>query len=163
MNTSTLSPCIVTPGEAVVYDQLEGEKIHMLLSGRHTADGFALIIDETPPGAGPPLHVHQNEDEIFYVLEGELTIQVGKERYTVPAGGTAILPRGVPHTFGNLGTDTVKSLVLLTPAGLENFFAEVEPLATQAEPDMRAIVPLATKYGIQLAGPPLAARPVLDE
>jgi quercetin dioxygenase-like cupin family protein len=157
MSTKTLPSRIVRPGEAIVYDQLQGEKIHFLLSGQDTAGALALFIDETPPGAGPPLHVHRNEDETFYVLEGELEIQVNEERFTAPAGSTAFLPRGIPHSFANLGTQTARSLVVLTPAGLEGFFAEVEPLVTQAEPDMAAVFPIAAKYGIEVAGPPLAA------
>ena len=84
-------------------------------------------------------------------------MQVNEERFTVPAGSAVFLPRGIPHTFANLGTQTARSLVVLTPAGLEGFFAQVEPLVTQAEPDMATVFPVAARYGIEVAGPPLAA------
>ena len=159
MSTKMLKPLILRPGEASVYDSLKGEKMTMLLSGQDTGGALAMLIDEVPPGGGPPLHIHQNEDEIFYVLEGELDLQVNEDKFTVPAGTSVFLPGGIPHTFGNSGTQPVKSLTLITPAGLEGFFAEVEPLVIQDEPDMNAVVAVAGKYGIQVVGPPLAAMP----
>ena len=153
-----LAPRLVSPGEATVYDQLQGEKIHLILSGAETDGAFTLFIDEVPPHGGPPLHIHHHEDETFYILEGELVVQVNEERFTVPAGCTAFLPRGIPHTFTNLGTKAARALVVLTPGGLEGFFAEVEPLVTQAEPDMTAILTIAAKYGIEAVGPPLAGQ-----
>jgi mannose-6-phosphate isomerase-like protein (cupin superfamily) len=160
MSTQSLSPRLIPPGEATIYDQLQGEKIHVLLSRQDTGGALTLFIDETPPNAGPPLHIHRNEDELFYILEGELVMQVNEERFTVPAGSAAFLPRGVPHTFTNPGPQTARSLVALTPAGLEDFFAEVEPLATQAEPDMTAILAVAARHGIEAVGPPLAGSPL---
>jgi quercetin dioxygenase-like cupin family protein len=129
----------------------------ILLSGKDTGGAFAMFIDEIPPGGGPPLHIHHNEDETFYILEGELEMQVNEDRFTAPAGTSVFLPRGIPHTFGNTGTQIVKALTLLTPAGLESFFVKVEPLLTQNEPDMTAVIAVASKYGIEVVGPPMAA------
>jgi mannose-6-phosphate isomerase-like protein (cupin superfamily) len=151
-----LSPRLVMPGEAAVYDQLRDEKVHILLSKQDTGGALALFIDEVPPNGGPPLHIHHQEDETFYLLEGELVMQVNGEQVTVGAGSVAFLPRGVPHTFTNPGTETARALVILTPGGLEGFFAEVEPLVTQAEPEMGAVLAVAAKYGIEAIGPPLA-------
>jgi quercetin dioxygenase-like cupin family protein len=153
---SNLFPRLVLPGEATIYDQLKGEKIHVLLSGQDTGGAYALFVDEVPPNGGPPLHIHQREDETFYVLEGKLVIQVAEEQFTVTAGYSAFLPRGVPHTFTNPGAETARALVVLTPSGLECFFIEVELLVTQAEPDMTEILSIATKYGIEAVGPPLS-------
>jgi len=152
-----LKPVTLHSGEAREYDHLGGEKITVLLSGGDTDGAFAMLIDETPPGGGPPLHTHKNEAETFYILEGALEMQVNKERFTLSAGASVFIPKGIPHTFGNAGTQKAKSLVILTPAGLEGFFAEVESLVTQSEPDMTAILAVAGKYGIEAVGPPLAA------
>ena len=156
MIDGTLLPHVVAAGEAAVHGSLEGEKTHILLSGKETGGAFALILDEAPPGGGPPLHIHHNEDETFYILEGTLTVQLNEERLTLTPGTTAFLPRGVPHTFANLGTEPVKFLGVVTPAGLEDFFAAVAPLASEAEPDMAAIMALAARYNVELVGPPLA-------
>ena len=129
---------IVHPGEASVYDHLGGEKMTILLSAKDTGGALAMFIDHVPPGGGPPLHIHHNEDETFYILEGELDIQVNHDRFTARSGTSAFLPKGIPHTFANFGMQPVKALVVLSPAGLEGLFAEVEPLAIQEEPDMPA-------------------------
>lgn len=156
MIESNLAPRLVLPGAATVYDQLQGEKLHFLLTGHHTGGAFALFIDEVPPNGGPPLHIHHREDETFYILEGELMIQVGEEQFAAPAGSSVFLPRGIPHTFTNVGAKTAHALVVLTPGGLEGFFAEVEPLVTQPEPDMPEILTIAAKYGIEAVRVPLA-------
>jgi quercetin dioxygenase-like cupin family protein len=153
-----LSPRLVAPGAAAIYDHIGGEKMHILLSGQQTGGTLALCIDEVPPNAGPPLHIHQHEDETFYILEGELIVQVNEEQLKVSAGCAAFLPRGVPHTFVNMGAATTRVLVMLTPGGLERFFAEVEPLVTQMEPDMTAVLGMAARYGIEAVGPPLAGQ-----
>ena len=155
MSTVTVKPLTVGPDEGRIYDHLGGEKMTVLLSAQDTGGNFALFIDEVPPGAGPPPHVHHNEDETFYILEGELDIQVNDNKFTAPVGTTVFLPKGIPHTFHNSGSQTVRALVVLSPGGLEGFFAEVEPLVTQAEPDMAAIVKMAAKYGIEALLPVL--------
>jgi quercetin dioxygenase-like cupin family protein len=76
-----------------------------------------------PAGApGPPLHVH-DFDEAFYVLEGELTLQVGDELITLGAGGLGFAPGGTRHTLANLSSDLARFLIVLTPAGFEREFA----------------------------------------
>jgi uncharacterized cupin superfamily protein len=62
-------------------------------------DGISVLERLAPHGESPPLHVHQNEDEIFHVLEGELHVRAGDTEVTVGAGETILAPRGVPHTY----------------------------------------------------------------
>jgi len=82
------------------------------------SDGrFALIEFLFPQWASPPLHTHP-QDESYVVLEGRLTIQAGDERFELGAGGTALVPMGVPHTF-RVDSEGARVLVLSTPAGLE--------------------------------------------
>lgn len=153
MPAITLKPRTVAPGKGRVYDHLAGEKMTILLSAQDTGGAFGLFIDEVPPGAGPPLHIHHNEDETFYILEGELGMQVNGQKFTASPGTAVFLPKGMPHTFHNAGMQTARALVTVTPGGLEGFFPEVEPLVTQAEPDMAAILALAANYGIEALPP----------
>jgi hypothetical protein len=74
-----------------------------------------------PPGGGPPRHTHEAEDE-FVVLEGEVTFDVDGCVSTVTAGGSAFVPRGVPHCFRNRSTSDVRLLVMFTPGTAEGFF-----------------------------------------
>src|SRR6266550_126313 len=85
--------------------------------GEAVGGRFALIEFLFPHGASPPLHTHP-QDESYVVLEGQLTIQAGEERFELEAGGAAVVPMGVAHTF-RVDTDTARVLVLSTPAGLE--------------------------------------------
>lgn len=61
----------------------------------------------------------------------------------------------MPHTFRNPGPGPSKALALLTPAGLEAFFVDVEGLLSEGEPDMDAVIQTAAKYGLEVVGPPL--------
>jgi quercetin dioxygenase-like cupin family protein len=102
----------------------EGERLWFLgtlatikVPGEASGGRFALIEFLFPHGASPPLHTHP-QDESYVVLEGRLTIQAGDERFVLEAGGAAVVPMGVAHTF-RVDTDTARVLVLSTPAGLE--------------------------------------------
>ncbi len=149
-------PRVVTPEQARQYRHLAGEKITVLLAGSDTGGNFALLLDECPPGGGPPLHIHHNEDETFYILEGELEMRVGEKTFTASAGTSVFLPKGSAHTFRNSSDQPARSIALLTPAGLEGFFREVEDLLSKGEPDMASVLSVAGKYGLEAIGPPLA-------
>jgi len=101
-----------------------GERVVFLLTGAET--GGALFMAEVTigPGGGPPPHTHQREDETFRLLEGTLTIEVAGKTLHPSAGDLVFLPRGVEHCFKNTGDTDAKVLLVCSPAGLENFFAE---------------------------------------
>ncbi len=110
------------------------------LSGEQTGGSFALIEETLPAGRASPYHLHHNEDETFYVLEGELTFLGDSKRVRGTAGSTIFLPRGQAHGFR---ADTpAKILILTTPAGFDRFVAEAgEParrssFPTPSEPDI---------------------------
>src|SRR5207244_3691360 len=77
------------------------------------------------PGGGPPLHVHSREDEAFFILEGELAVHVDGRDITATSGTWVTLARRSLHTFRNAGTTTARMLIVVTPSGLERYFAEV--------------------------------------
>ena len=77
-----------------------------------------------PPGGGPPPHVHSREEEGFYILEGEITFQIGDERVVAKAGVFANMPVGTPHSFKNESSKPAKMLISVAPAGLEELFFE---------------------------------------
>src|ERR1700736_3293247 len=71
------------------------------------------------PGDEPPLHVHKNEDEWFYMLDGEVTFHVGGQNYSGHAGAFVSFPRGIPHTF-TVESPSARFLVMNTPGGFEH-------------------------------------------
>jgi mannose-6-phosphate isomerase-like protein (cupin superfamily) len=103
--------------------------------------------------AGPPLHVHSGTDEALYVLEGEVTIRLGQQTIRADAGSFVWMPRGVPHTFANLGGAPVRMLGLAVPGGIEDLLASVPRDGTPV--DQAQMAALAQKFGSRMVGPPL--------
>src|SRR5262245_20385213 len=151
---------VLRAGEGKAY-WVVGDLYTVLASGEDTGGAFALIHGMVPPGGGPPPHIHRREDEAFYVLEGDLAFQADGEAISASAGAWITLPRGSLHTFRNTGTTTAKILIVVTPAGLERFFAEagqkVANRSTAPPPvtpaDIEKLLAVAPRYGIELKTP----------
>src|SRR5215469_219436 len=94
-----------------------------LATGEETQGQFALIEAVGKKGNVPPPHIHHLEDEIFYVLEGEIVVSVNDRTIKVTPGTMVFLPRDVRHSF-TIESEQVRMLQLLTPAGLEGWFKE---------------------------------------
>jgi mannose-6-phosphate isomerase-like protein (cupin superfamily) len=103
---------------------------------------------------GPPLHLHFDQDEIFYVVEGEYLFQLDTERMTLKAGDTIFLPRAVPHTWLQL-TDKGKLVYFLQPSGqMEEFFKKMNEL--QGPPTPELIQQIHQAHGMKVVGPPIS-------
>lgn len=117
--------------------------------------GDAVNPPRTP---GPAGHVHTREDEGIYLIEGVLTAVVGEQRFEVGPGAFLWMPRGLPHTFANLGGDPVRALGFINPSGFEQFFTEMAQYiaSTDGQPDTEAILQMNRRYGVYPAeGAPL--------
>jgi len=138
-----------------------GDQITFLLTGEQTGGAFFIAEVSVPPGGGPPPHIHRREEETFYVQEGSLTIQVGGKTLQASPGDCVYLPRGITHCFKNTGDVEAKFLVMVTPAGLENFFAEAfQPAADRSaappmitEAIMDRLLTAAGRHGLEFAPP----------
>ena len=103
----------------------------------------------TPPGGGPPLHFHINDDETFHVLEGRIAFYKKGHWHEVGPGGSAFIPRGEVSTFKNVGETPARMLLSTTPAGFENFFARcAEEFSKPGGPDMTRVKEIAAEHGI---------------
>jgi mannose-6-phosphate isomerase-like protein (cupin superfamily) len=128
--------------------------------GSDTGDALAVIEAHLPVDMRVPPHIHHQEDEAFYVLEGELAIVCGEQAWTAGPGSFALLPRKVPHSFSVSGGGQARMLQLSWPAQFERFAAEMgEPATAMTLPEPREIdVPkllsVAPKYGIEMLPPP---------
>lgn len=137
-----------------------GDRITYLITGAETGGAFFMAEVSVVPGGGPPPHVHSLEDESFYLQQGTLAAQVGDKTLNISAGDFVHMPRGVMHSFKNVGEDTAQLLIVATPAGLENYFAETFfPAADIADvPELGPAViaramKTAPKYGLELLIP----------
>lgn len=130
-----------------------------------TQGGFTLIEQRAPAGFGPPLHVHHDEEEAFYVLEGQLAVRCGEQDWTATEGSFVLLPRGVPHAFAVTGGRECRLLQITSPAKFEGFVAEAGrpaqslTLPEPARPDAPALAQIAARYGNEIVGPPLVTAP----
>jgi mannose-6-phosphate isomerase-like protein (cupin superfamily) len=111
-----------------------------------------------PRTAGPPRHVHTNEDEAIFVFAGVLTVEVGDRRIEAGPHSLTWLPREVPHVFANLSDEDVWALGVITPAWLEEMFETRDRYLTGLDgpPDIEVILELNRRYGVRpVEGPPL--------
>jgi mannose-6-phosphate isomerase-like protein (cupin superfamily) len=108
-------------GERLVF----GDVTILVRVPAEVSGGSFTLFEEVPPLADTPLHVHRNEDELFYVLEGEHVFQIGDEEHRVGPGGLVFAPRGVPHAQRRVVPGQGRELVLTTPGGFEGFFREL--------------------------------------
>jgi quercetin dioxygenase-like cupin family protein len=147
------SPAAAHHASGQVLDVL-GEVVVLRAHSGSGAQRATVVEITSQPGGGPPLHVHDREDEIFYIVEGSLRIWRGNETLDVGPGGIALMPRGVPHTYKNISNAPARAIVTITPDGLEGFFEEVSRRKLSVPKDVPAIDALAEQYGMKMLGPP---------
>jgi mannose-6-phosphate isomerase-like protein (cupin superfamily) len=131
-------------------EQTDGRLLQLLCSDRR--------------GGAPPLHIHRDEDEPFFVISGEISFFIGGERIEATAEDFVLAPRGIEHSF-LVRSDGAEYLTSVAPAGAERFFAEVappvipgDPPPPPTQPDPAEFARIAAKYRIEIVGPP----PALD-
>jgi quercetin dioxygenase-like cupin family protein len=125
--------------------------INVRLRGEETKGRLAVMENSVAAGfPGPPLHIHPDFDETFYVLEGELTFQLGDERLTAGTGALVFAPGETPHTFANLSTADARILLLCTPAGFERYFDRLAAEQAGVAPPPKADGPIPE---VRVVGP----------
>ena len=145
---------VLGPGEGKIVP-VPGHKITHKISGEDTNGAYSLLEVELT-GDGPPQHIHNNEDEAFYVLEGEVKFLLGEHTSIAKAGTFVRIPRGTRHAFCRVEKKNAKLLAMFTPAGIEKFFDEAVDLdVTDTEAYVAKANALAEKYNMEIVGPPL--------
>lgn len=130
-----------------------------------TGGTFSLFDLSVSPQIGPPPHRHNDQDEAFYVLEGEVQLTLGNETFTATPGTFAYVPRGRRHAFANPNSERASLLAITTPSGFEGFFQEEGGLVVDPEnpppprTDFEEIAPIAARYDTQLALEPESELP----
>ena len=127
--------------------EFAGATIFVRASAESTGGSFT-VIEEAPPLLDTPLHVHEREDEIFFVLEGEHVITCGAEEFRLGPGDMAFAPRGVPHAQRRVVPGEGRLLIMTSPAGFEGFMRELAAAEREGRLGPEAYAAASQRYGI---------------
>lgn len=144
---------------AVVLRAGEGEHIGgptsvtIKATGEETAGTFYLGEATAAPGfAGPPPHVHDALHDMFYVLDGTLTLRLDDAVVDCETGTFVCVPPGVVHTFSNRNDTPARFLNFITPAGWENYMRDLAQALAAGQPTQQEIGAIASRYDFRPAG-----------
>jgi quercetin dioxygenase-like cupin family protein len=134
-----------------------GVCLRFLATGKDTNGAYTQVEHVVAPGGGPPAHLHQREDETWYVVEGRVEFRIGDVTLLAQPGDYLRGPRGTAHVFQNVGERTARVLITFVPAGIEHFFMEVfQPVGDRATPPpappaelIARMIQAAPRYGLE--------------
>lgn len=125
-----------------------GSTVELKLVGADTAGTFALFHISAPPGSHVPTHTHRREDEVFIITHGQIEVTIDGKATAIGPGATAFLPRNLPHAWKTLGDEPARFTLLVTPAGLEHYFAAISNAPGQPEPTAEQLVTKSRVFDI---------------
>ncbi|MGW4094909.1 cupin domain-containing protein [Nocardia sp. NPDC004750] len=124
-------------------------------SGGHTDGRFDFFVGEIGYFSGPPLHLHREQDDTFYILEGILAVQADDKILDLHPGDFVTVPPGVPHTFDNIRRNQrVRAINLMTPGGYDKALTDFNSIGGGFE-DFDAVREVGNRWGVEIVGPPL--------
>jgi quercetin dioxygenase-like cupin family protein len=159
MEMSAAVPIVRAEGEGEHLRFYGGGVLTIKATAEETGGAFLLFEDFMSHGKTTPLHVHANEDETLYVIEGEILVHIDGSDHQVGPRGVAVAPRGVPHAF-LVTSETARVLTLQTPGSAEAFYRGAsEPASADADPagpvDFGRVRESAERSGgMEVVGPP---------
>jgi quercetin dioxygenase-like cupin family protein len=151
MNDAGGGAVVLRPGEGRSID-LGAFQMSVKATSEQTNGAFTLLEAQEPAGFGPPLHIHRDAAEAFYVLEGEYIIVVDGREASCPAGSYIFIPAGIPHGF-RVGGVASRKLNLYTPAAMVGYFDEVAEAAKGDDVDEDVLTQIALRYSMEVIGP----------
>ena len=145
---------MLAPGQGERYSP-PGHPDVVLKAGASATLGAYSLLEFTVAGNGPPMHVHHDAEEAFYVLDGEISIRMGTETIQAIAGSFILIPRETPHTFDNANDHPSRMLTIFSPPGFEQFFRQVAALTEPAgSPEfLAAVQTIRRKLNTELVTP----------
>lgn len=144
-------PYVLGPGEGRTID-LGNFTMVVRAEGEQAGGAFTLLEAAEPPDFGPPLHIHRDAAEAFYVLEGEYRIFLPDGEHRCPAGSFIYIPAGVEHGF-RVGAVASRKLNLYSPAAMVGYFDELSAALASGDMDPKRLAAIATRHGMDVLGP----------
>jgi quercetin dioxygenase-like cupin family protein len=157
MEERAAKPVAVAPGDGISVESPLGGVLTFTSTSADSGGALTAIDAVNPPGAGPPLHVHE-QDELIYTLEGTFRVKLGDELFHAPPGSFVFIPGGTPHTWQNVGDGPARFFAAVMPAstGFEEHFIGCAELAAE-ERGLEAFARIGRETGaLEVLGPPLA-------
>ncbi len=160
--TSAVAPYLAHQGEARWY----GDGLfEFLIPSEATAGTLSVFLATLPKGFSPPRHIHTREDEVFHVLDGEVSFDLDGRRTQAGPGTSVFMPRGIPHTF-RIDSDSARMLGVIVPGAFEQLFhslsvpagERVLPMPGTAPLDIPLVMAEQTRLGTTVVGPPLGVQ-----
>ncbi len=149
--TSGDTAFVLRPGDGRSID-LGNFAMSLKASAETTGGAFALLEAAEPPNFGPPMHIHRDAAEAFYVLEGEYRIFIEAEAHICPAGSFIFIPSGIRHGF-RVGGVPSRKLNLYTPAAMVGYFDDLSAAVAADEVDAGGLDDIARRHGMEVIGP----------
>mmetsp|Transcript_25111 Transcript_25111/g.29063 ORF Transcript_25111/g.29063 Transcript_25111/m.29063 type:complete len:146 (+) Transcript_25111:76-513(+) len=141
--------------EAKIVKNNQGQKLNVLgdnqvikLTGKDTNGQFTLIEQNNEPGVGIPHHVHENEDEVFQVIHGQVEMIIGDNTTLLNSGDLIFCPKGIPHSWRVVGENSARAMLSIFPSGLENMFEELAELPA-GPPNLEKVSKICGKYNLR--------------
>ena len=153
-----MRPFVLAPGEGRSVENPVGGVTTFKALSDESGGGLTVIEGVSAPGEGPPLHVHREQDEFIYTLDGTFRVMLGDDLVDIIAGSFVFIPRNTPHTWQNAGDGPARFVATLFPAHVEfeEFFLRYADLPPE-ERGMEAFGRLAAETrAMEVLGPPLA-------
>ena len=151
MSDRPTRPFVLRPGQGRDID-MGNFRMSLKASGDETAQAFSLLEAEEPPNFGPPMHIHHDAAEAFYVISGEYLIFIGEEEHRCPAGSFVYIPAGIPHGF-RVGPEPSRKLNIYAPAAMVGYFDELSAAIERDEIDADTLADIARRHGMEVIGP----------
>lgn len=143
------------PGGGVTVNNPVGGPLTFKIRGDETNGALTVLETTAAPGEGPPLHVHAHEDEVIFVVDGHFRFRLEDILRDAPAGSFMYVPRGVRHTWQNIGNRPARLFVVFSPAGMEAFFERFSEHASE-DTAAAAFRRLGSEAGMKVVGVPLS-------
>ncbi len=134
MNHAANYRLVVEPGAGELIS-LGGLGVQFKISGKETGGLLAVVEHPIDAGRLVPPHLHHDEDEYSYVLEGHIGARIGDQILEAGPGSYVLKPRNIPHTFWNVGPEPARIIEIITPSGFDLFFHELGEIAISSSPD----------------------------
>ena len=158
-------PIFLPPGGGRIIEVKDGGPKGQLifkLGGGESGSTFEFAEARTPPNGGPPVHIHFETDEAFYVVSGTFRVKVGDQVRDVGPGSFVFAPRGMPHAFVNTGKTEGMLLTVASPTKWEACMRETTDALRRmpaGQPDQKALNAISDKCKVRIVGPPLGSGP----